>query len=957
MEIKQGNQYCGFTVTSVRPIPGKDMQLVQMCYEATDTELVWVKSKESNKLFGIAFKTIPEDDTGVFHILEHSVLCGSEKYPVKEPFVELLKSSMNTFLNAMTYPDKTVYPVSSRNTQDFLNLTSVYLDAVFAPSILKNPNIFRQEGWHYEFDGQALTYNGVVFNEMKGAMSSVDEIAERGLMSLLFPDTGYCFNSGGEPAAIPDLTYAQFLDTYKRNYHPTNARIYLDGDIPLEQVLEMLDSYLSRYTMGQKQTLAYQTPVSQEETLSYEAVLDGTPKAQLVLGKILGTCADKTGLLARQVLCDVLAGTNEAPLKRAVLTTGLCQDLTLGISDGLIQPFMMLRLHNMEDKNTPQLLEAICSCARKLVKDGIPKQWLTASINQLAFRLQQMEEPQGLIRGINALNAWLYDLDPMLYLHFEDSVNELRAMAENGGFEALLKEMLLDMTGMCVLHVLPSDTYGTQQREAETTRLAWEKSGMSPAQLEQITQEAAAFTQWQQTPDSPEALATLPMLSLSEIDPEPVLCPTLEETAEGVTLLRHKASANGIVHLNAYFRLTDCQLTDLTQLSLLSRLLGQLPTRRKDVAQLQNEIKTYLGELQFGIDSFAKNEQLQLCTPVLHAACSVLQENLPKAEALIHEILTETDFRQPERIREILLQAENDYQQSGMSSGHALAASAAQAHFSAQAAVQEAIRGITRIRWLHQLSKGFADGIDGFVALLEEVLQCAVCRSRMVLSITEDGHTDMTSFIARYPQGCAAPQAAAYQTTLPRKLGIRIPAQVSFASTGIHLQNLDISYNGTARLLSNVLSLAYLWNEIRVQGGAYGAGMRVGRSGSLFTYSFRDPSPDRSLTVYRSMADFIKQFSDSGEEITGFIISTVAETEPLLAPAEQGILADRDWFSGFDRAQAVAERQALLNATAQTLNQWCAALEALAVQGSVCVVGYADALERCAQENLTVVDI
>ena len=957
MELTIGSKISNFTVTNQRPIPGLDAQLVEMVYEKTGTELAWVKSSEPNKLFGIAFKTIPEDDTGVFHILEHSVLCGSEKYPVKEPFVELLKSSMNTFLNAMTFPDKTVYPVSSRNEQDFLNLTSVYLDAVFAPRILTTPNIYRQEGWHYELDGENLTYNGVVFNEMKGAMSSVDEAAERGIMHLLFPDNGYQYNSGGEPSAIPNLTYEQFVDSYKKNYHPTNARIFLDGDIPVEKTFALLDEYLSRYEMGQKQELAPQVPVACEKTISYEAVNDGTPKAQYVWGKILGNFDEKTPLLARQILCDVLAGSNDAPLKRAVLETGLCQDLTLSITDGLIQPFMVLRLHNMEDENAGKLEEVIRACARDLVANGIPKERLTACINQLSFQIRLMQEPQGLIRGLNALNSWLYGGDPMLYLHYGETVAELRNMVEQGGFEALAEEMLLDETGLCKLHVLPSETHGAQLREAETARLAKEKDAMSETQLQEIADTFAAFTQWQQIPDSAEDLAKLPKLSLSEISPEPVICPTEEECVNGVTVLRHKAAANGIIHLNAYFRLTDVSLEQLTQLSLLSKLLGSLPTKNYTSAQLQNEVQTWLGKLEFSLDVFAKTPERKVCTPMLLVKCSVLAENLGKAEELIHEILTATNFRQPDRIREILLQTEMENQQRGMMGGHMLAFMAAQSHFSAAAAVREATNGITFTQWLHKLSKGFERELEGFTALVENVLSDAICRSRMTLSVTEDGHCDVSGLIGSFPEGTANADTAAYETALPKKLGIRIPAQVSFASIAYDLGDAGMAYDGTARLISNIVSLGYLWNEVRVQGGAYGAGMRVGRSGGLFTYSFRDPSPNRSLEVYRNMGQFVKAFAGSGQDITGFIISTISETEPLIGPAEQGTIADNGWFTGFGYEQTVAERQQLLSATTEELGKWCDALDALREQATVCVVGYADALEACAAEELTIVDI
>ena len=946
-----------FTLKQIRPIPGSSAELVEMVYDKTGTELCWVKNGESNKLFSIAFKTIPEDDTGVFHILEHSVLCGSDKYPVKEPFVELLKSSMNTFLNAMTFSDKTMYPVSSRNEQDFLNLTSVYLDAVFAPTILHEPNIYRQEGWHYELAEDNLTYNGVVFNEMKGAMSSVDQIAYRTLMNLLFPDNCYQYNSGGDPAAIPNLTYQQFLDSYKRNYHPTNARIFLDGDIPVERTLALLDSYLSRYEMGEKQHLVIQTPKSLEKTVTYEAVNDGTPKAQLVLGKILGTFEDKTIQLARQVLCDVLSGSNDAPLKRAILETGLCQDVSFNLDDGILQPFMMLRLHNMEDENAAKLEETIRSCARELVTNGIPKDRLTASINHLAFQVQQMREPQALTRCINSLGSWLYEGDPMMYLHFGDSIDAMREMVEKGQFEALLEEMLLDETGLCKLHILPSDTHGAKLREAENARLINEKAAMNDAQLQEIAEIFSAFTQWQQTPDSAENLAKLPKLSLSEISPEPVLCETEEDAVNGITLLRHKVAANGIIHLNAYFRLTDCSLEQLTKLSLLGKLLGNLPTASHSAAELQNQIKTWLGELNFSIEVFAKAENRRECTPVLAVRCSVLQENIGKAEELIHEILTTTDFRQDARIREILLQAEMEAQQRGMMAGHMLAFKSVGAHFSAASAVQEATSGISYIQFLHKLSREFEAEVPTFTQLLEDTLAAAVCQKRLTLSLTEDGHSDLAGFVARFPEGSAVDCAVAYETELPKALGIRIPAQVSFASVGFHLDEVGMAYDGTARLLSNILSLAHLWNEVRVQGGAYGAGMRIGGSGGLFTYSYRDPNPSRSLEVYRNMGSFVKAFAESGEDITGFIISTIAETEPLVGPAQQGVLADNNWFNGFGYEKALAERRALLNATGSDLAKWSVPLDALREQAAVCVVGYADALEGCAAENLTIWDI
>ena len=957
MELKTGAVLHGFTVTDIRDIPGKAAQMIQMVYGKTGTELVWVKSPEENKLFSIAFKTIPEDSTGVFHILEHSVLCGSAKYPVKEPFVELLKSSMNTFLNAMTFPDKTMYPVSSRNAQDYLNLTEVYLDAVFAPKILTNPNIFYQEGWHYEVEGEQLRYNGVVFNEMKGAMSGVDGVIEQAVQDMLFPDSCYGYNSGGDPRAIPDLTYEQFLASYRRYYHPTNARIFLDGDIPLERTLALIESYLEGYEMGTVETITAQTPKATELTVTYEASPeeDLTEKAHLVLARIMGSWEEKTKLLAAEVLCDVLCGTNDAPVKRAVLEAGLGQDVTMSVLDGVYQPWMTLRVHNMKDANAPRLLELIRDTVSSQVAQGFDKQELTATINALAFRTKDMHEPQGLIRCIQSMNSWLYGGDPMMYLTYDEDFDTLRQMAEGDGFEQLARELLLE-AGMSVLHAVPDLDHGTKLRDEETARLAAEREAMDEAAFAQVQARAEAFTAWQQTPDTIEAIETLPVLSLSQISPEPPRFPTEVLDLQGVTLLRHETNTNGIVHIQAYFSLADRSLEELTAAAFMTDLLGKLPTAHYDAAQLQKQIKTHLGSLSFSLDVFAKSGQTETCTPCLTVRCSVLKENLPKALELIPEILTATDFSQSQRIREILLQTEMESQQMAMMNGHRFAAACAQSHFSASAAAMEAGGAYSAVRWVHDFVKQFAERIDGFAADCRKLLDAAVCTARLTLGLTEDGNADLSGLLEKLPAGSPCVAAAHYESGLPRQLGIRIPAQVSYAALGCHLAACGERYNGTLQLLANILSLSYLWNAVRVQGGAYGAGMQAGR-GSMFCYSYRDPSPARTLDTCRTMGDFITQFRDSGEKLDKFIISTIAGTEPLASPRQLGAMADNRWFSGLTYEDAVQERREMLEADWDSLLAWTGMLDRLKDLGAVCVVGHGEALNACEKENLTVVDL
>ena len=941
MNYNVNDKIHGFTITQIRDIPNKNAQLIEMIYEKTKTELCWYKSEEQNKLFSIAFKTLPKNDTGVFHILEHSVLCGSDKYPVKEPFVELLKSSMNTFLNAMTYPDKTVYPVSSRNTQDFLNLTSVYLDAVFAPKILTNPNIFYQEGWHYELNDDALTYNGVVFNEMKGALSSVDSIASTELQKMLFTDTSYGYVSGGDPVAIPDLSYDEYIQEYKNNYHPTNARIYLDGDVPIEKTLEMISEYLSKYEIGNKQTLDKQTPKVIEKTVYYDTnETDLENLNQLVLGKIIADYNDSTKLLATQILCDILAGSNESPINKAIISNGLGQDVSLYVNDGVYQPWIQLRVHNMNDKNSNQIIEIIKNTVKEVIEKGIDENQLLASINRLAFRIKEMQEPQGLIRCINALDYWLYEDDPFKSFDYETSILELKEMVEKHQFEDLLSNIFDD--NFNILHVLASNTYGNELREEENKRLSDTLSSLSNNELNDIKNKYDELSKWQQSSDSEENLSKLPLLDLSEINEKPNYKETLVEKINGVKVLRHNDSTNGINYLSLYFNISDLNLDELKQLQFLSLLYCNLPTEKYSVLELQNEIKMYLGNISFGVEITSKNNSE--CTPYLCINCSVLNENMDKARELIKEVLMNTDFTQVNLIKDLLKQNEVETQQNGIMGGHQLAFTCAIASYSASNAVSEVLSGISQIQYLHAFVNDFDAYYDELMKLKDKITSNSLCQSRLVLSITEETTTDVNSILNSFELGTNTINTNTYKTTLPKNIGIKIPAQIGYACMGYHLNEEKTKYEGSLRILSNMISLSYLWNVVRVQGGAYGAGLNTARNGNIFTYSYRDPSCANSINAYKNIPNFIEELVNSNENVTKFIISTIAETEGLTSIRQASKIADMKYFNNFTYEKEVKERKEMLATTMEDLNKWIPLFKNYANNASICVVGYEDML-------------
>ena len=960
MSLCTGTSLHGFTVNRVRHVEELSAHLVEMTHDKTGAQLLWVDNKENNKLFSVAFKTLPEDSTGVFHILEHSVLCGSDKFPVKEPFVELLKSSMNTFLNAITFPDKTIYPVSSRNAQDFMNLTEVYLDAVFAPAILNNPSIFHQEGWHYEMENEndTPTFKGVVFNEMKGAMSSVDEVIMEGMTAAAYPDTCYAYNSGGDPRVIPDLTYEQFISMYKRYYHPSNARIFLDGDVPLDRVLTLIDGYLSRYERSdEKHVITLQKPFAFEKTQYYEvSAQDGTEnKAMLTLGKIVGTWQDITRTYAAEILCDMLAGNNEAPLKRAIMDAGLCQDMDITVENSIAQPGMMLTVKNIDHQNAGKIRALIKETCEELLAKGLDKDALNACINVFEFHIREPHEPAGLMRNIMALNTWLHDGDPMLGIVFNDVIKEVREMVENGGFEQLMRELFLKEEDMGVLHTLPSTTLGEELRAEEAARIEKAAAQWTEEDKQQILALNEKLHTWQKSADTPEQLATLPVLDLSEVSAEPALLHTEETKADGVTVLYHKAATNGIVHLNYYFNMADCTADELPRLSGLADLLGSLPTRKHTATELSQIVKMHLGRLQFSMTVRSKFDDPTVCTPMLRVFCSVMQDKVDIARDLIAEILTSTDFTDHARIKEVVLQSDDYGKQMSITAGNTLASTAACSHYSAAGAAAEAMLGHTAIRFTHELAAHFDEEAASYAAFLQQKLSAAAVKNRLVLSVTASQPVDAAPLFGQLPAGEEAPAASAYASPVADKLGIRIPAQIGYAVLAGSTRDACMAYHGSAAVASSILRFGYLWNVIRVQGGAYGTGITIGRD-AVVCHSYRDPSPAKSLDSYRGCAQFLREFLESGERLDKFVISTVAKTEPLLSPRDEGVRADNEWFAGKTEQIIRKERQEILSTTKEDLLSWCKALEYMAENGAVCVVAHDEALKAAEKENLVITE-
>ena len=957
MQFEVNDLICGFTVTRVRPSAELGGRLVEMSHRKTGARLCWLDNGAENKVFSIAFRTLPTDDTGVFHILEHSVLCGSARFPVREPFVELLKGSMNTFLNAMTFPDMTMYPVGSRNDQDLLNLTEVYLDAVFAPRMLTDERVFRQEGWRIEPDDEGeMVYSGVVFNEMKGAMSDVREVGETAMARMLFPDTGYGYNSGGEPDRIPTLTYGQFCDTYRRHYHPSNAWIYLDGAAPMERLLPLIASYLDRYEAeADLPAFTFQTPVSARREVFYELGQEeeAQNRGHLYLSRIFGTWRDKARNMAVSVLGDVLTGNNESPLKRLILEKGLAQDFSLSVDDSALQSTVTLHAENVTDGREAEILEAVSAFADRLEAEGLDQEAVEASLNRFAFSLKEDEEPQGIERAVLVMGSWLYDGDPLFALENDREVAQVRRMLDSGEMLALALDVLRGQEGRCELRLKPSKTLGEETRRREEARLAEITGAWSEADRAANDGMLERLRAWQETPDSPEALATLPMLKKEDADLPPLWPETETLRAEGVPLLYHPIPCGGIDHIRAYFNLSALEAEELQDVSLICAMLGKLPTAGHDASSLQREIKRYTGRLGVTVSVWPDPEDPERCVPTLCAFVSTLKEGdyTLRGQALLAEVLKTTDFSDTGKIVEIVQQLEMMSRMRIVSAGHVIGIRAALAHYSSEMALRNALEGDEAVRYLHR----FATDPDSMLPRLrrtaEKLMREVTVRQRMTLSLTADAPlSDWTPLMRDIPEGEAGPSSMKYAVSAALRQGYRIPAQVGFAVRGWHLKESEEAYRPQLFLAANILTYSYLWNQVRVQGGAYGCGFQADRFGNLFSYSYRDPTPGRTLGVDAGAADFLRAFAAEGGEdgeLDKFIISTLNDLNPLISPRERGALADARIFGGYTRAQAEDTRKKILYATPADLRSIAGLLEAFADRGAVCVVAPEDALEKC----------
>jgi Zn-dependent M16 (insulinase) family peptidase len=878
MLLEIGAVVFGFSVQSVTALPDVDGRMWRLTYEKNGAELVWLERPDPVKTFAIAFKTLPDDHTGVAHILEHAVLSGSAKYPVKSPFDELRKSSLRVFMNAMTARDTTYYPFSTRNDRDFLNLADVYLDAVFDPGVLRSPLAFRQEGWHYEIDAQtgALSYNGVVYNEMKGVFADPERTASREVINVFFPDTVYGRDSGGRPEAIPDLTYANFCAFYKKFYHPSNARIFLDGRVDLPAILAKLDGYLGRYPRAASvPEIPRQKPFTCAKRFSYAAT-DCTRRTILADAWLAGGACDVERRGVLDVLESYLAGSNEAPLKKALLSQGLCEDLSL-YWYGYQQLPMVLVIRNTTDEAAARCRETVRATVRRLLSEGLDRRRLHAIIDRNEFEMRDINtsRPRGLTYFSRAMGQWLYGGDPAAGFDISGLAARLRRGVDNGLFEKCLREIFLDNPHHVELTFSPDARLMGAAEKRLADALARRQKAMTPAARDALRREGRELAAYQAQEDSMAAKATIPALSLADIPVSETLIDHSRTVEGDVVVFKTKPTSAGIVYLTLCFPMDALTADELVKVPLLAGLLGKLPTATRGALALQTEMLSCVGRLEYAPRATARGNYFCVNLAVLEGKdCAAL--------ALLKEVLCATRYEDVSVVARVLKQKRLAAERKVRSRGDSLARSVASRALSRRWASNDVLHGYAQWRWLQA-----TEATGALVGELGALARRLFTRGGLILSSTDNLSPEAARALRALVPDSDGPLTRPAAISFPKSAvaAVRIDGDTGYSGTVAPLPD-GCAYDGSMAVAARVISLEHLYREIREIGGAYGAGMSLTPSGLISAYTYRNPTPAASLAVIRKSGDALRSFAASDRDLSRLIVATLAGLDPYLPPAD-----------------------------------------------------------------------
>ena len=934
-------------------------------HKKSGARIAILSNNDDNKVFYIGFRTPPEDETGVPHIIEHTTLCGSKKFPVKDPFIELAKGSLNTFLNAMTYPDKTVYPVASCNDQDFKNLMDVYLDAVFNPNITKYEEIFKQEGWHYELTGRddELKINGVVYNEMKGAYSSPDEVLSSQIYRSLFPDNTYSKDSGGNPEYIPKLTYEAYLDFYHKYYHPSNSYIYLYGDMDVVERLEWLDKeYLSLYDHKKVNSEINKQPAFDEiknVEAQYSITMDDTQenKTYLSYNRVVGDTLDEMLYQAFDVLDYALVSSPGAPVKQALIDAGIGDDVYGSYDAGILQPVFSFVAKNANASQADEFESIIENTLKEVVKTGINKEALLAGINSSEFKFREADFgqfPKGLLFGLNCLDSWLFDdMKPFIHLECLGTFAKLRKAVDTDYFEKLIQEYLLDNTHGSSVTVKPKRGLGNEREEALAKELSDYKASLSDEEIKKLIEDTEHLKKYQEEPSSDEDLRKLPMLTRADMKKNAMPFSNIEDELLDVKVVRHDIESNGIDYISFLFDAGDFAQSELGYLGFFTNALGLVSTEKYSYTDLANATNIYTGGISTGTASHPDIKDRNNFVFKFEVKLKVLEKNLDKALELMEQMLLSSDFTDTKRLGELVAQIKARLQANLSSSGHLVAAMRSMSSFSRYALYQDELKGIAFYRSICHIEKELSESPKSVSDKLAAIAKKLFARNRMLISFTGNNEAygnakpSLEKVIAGFNKMSAVGNQAEVHFNTAKEAFIDASQIQYVAKTGDFICE-GYEYTGALRLLRIILSYDYLWINVRVKGGAYGCMNTFLRSGESYFVSYRDPNLSDTLDVYDRIPEYIKSFSPDERDMTKYIIGTFSALDTPMNPEAKGSRSLSAYLEGITYEQIQKERNEILNAQPEDIRRLADLVEAVLKKDSICVIGNENMIKESA---------
>lgn len=962
-----------YSVIEKRGLPEVKGTGYVLSHNKTKARVMVIENDDNNKVFTIGFRTPPADDTGVPHIMEHSVLCGSKNFPVKDPFVELCKGSLNTFLNAMTYSDKTVYPVASLNKKDFHNLMHVYLDAVFYPNIYDRKEIMMQEGWHYEVDEATgeLKINGVVFNEMKGVYSSPEQQLYRVIEKSLLPDTAYGYESGGDPVYIPELTQEAFLDFHRKYYHPSNSYIYLYGDMDTVAELEFIDKeYLSGYDYLDIDSELHDEPVFTEpkrvvEKYSLADADDEKDNTYLTYNVVVGSSLDKKLCTAFSVLEHALLSAPGAPLKKAIIDANIGKDVFSSYDDGIKQPTFSIVAKNANEEDEQKFINLIDETLEKIVSEGINKKSLLASINYFEFKYKEGNYgrfPKGLMLGLNAFSTWLYDDSAALELFsMNDVYDSLKEEVESGYFEELIRTYLLNNTHKTYARLVPEKGLNAKRAAEESEKLAEYKKTLSAAEIEAIKSEAEHLKEYQSEPSSQEELKTIPLLEISDIDKKARTLNNQFSEIEMVQVISHKIFTNGISYVGLNFDITDIDYDKYPAISLLAEIFKYVDTENYTYNELANEINLYTGGIGFNTSVINCKENGEYRVHFLVNA-KMLDDKVDKAMELIEEILFTSKIDDKKRLKEIIAETRANLKNDLVSSGHTTAASRAVSYISPIGVVKELTEGVDYYKYLAKLDDDFENEYEKLVDTLKTALSEVLRRGGLTVSYTSD--KDPKDILGKSITSLSKKLSSRLEFDTPKEIcvvpsneGFKTASQVQYVATAGNFADKGLKYNGALSVLQSIFSYDYLWLNVRVKGGAYGCMCAFSRSGNTYFTSYRDPNLMETYDVYKKAAEYVRNFSADDRDMTKYIIGAVSKLDAPLTPSAEGNFSYVAYLMGLTDEDLQSDRDEVLGADVEAIRALAPYVEAATENGIICAIGDEAKIEAAADNFGAVVSV